>query len=269
MQKKIIIPAVIVIVLLLIGVGAFFAFGRGAKKEETAKKKPPVNEPVNVISLSERPYISLVPRADGKELTFNLATLPKSATEMEYELEYQAGTLLQGAFGSVDFSTEKPPVSKKILLGSCSAGGACSFHEDVQGGTITMKFRGEPNYALKDEWRFLPTKGAKGQFASRDSKFQITAAKTLDSSAFIVIMQTSGLPKEAPGEVVAGPYGIYPSAGLPSKGVIDISMRLSAESETATIYGWDGSSWVKFDTKLAEKVASSTVTPLSVFVAVK
>lgn len=268
MNKKIVIPAVIILLLLLIGIGAFFVFGRD-KKQETAKKKPPVNEPVNVISLEERPYLSLVPRNDGRELTFNIASLPKPASELEYELEYQAGTLLQGAFGSIDFETEKPPVSKKILLGSCSAGGACSFHEDVQGGTITTKFRGEPNYALKDEWRFLPTKGAKGEFASRDSKFQVTAGKVLDGSSYIIIMQTSGLPKQAPGEVVAGPYGIYPSSGLPTKGELDISMRLLADSETATIYGWDGSDWVEFDTELAEKVATATVTPLSVYIVVK
>jgi len=269
MSKKLLIPLIIVLALILVAGSIFFIIKGKNTAPAAATKRPPINEPVNVIDLVERPYITLTPRTDGRELTFYVANLPKIASDMEYELEYQAGTLLQGAFGSIDFAAEKPPVSKKILLGSCSAGGACSFHEDVQGGSITMQFRGQPNYGLKDEWRFLPTKGAKGKFASRDSKFQVSAAKVLDNSAFLIIMQTSGLPAAAPGQVLAGPYGIYPSSGLPSKGELDLTMRLSADSDTATIYGFDGGNWVKFDTKVADKEATATVDPLELFIAVK
>lgn len=236
------------------------------KPDPSPTPKPAINEPVNVIDVSQRPYINLTPRNDGREVTLTLHNLPKPATEMEYELEYQAGTLLQGAFGSVDLSSPNFPLDTKILLGSCSAGGACSYHEDVQGGTLILKFRAEANYALKDEWRYQPTADADGAFSSRDSKFQLET-EDLDNSNYVIIMQTSGLPESIDGTLLAGPYGLSASSGLPSDGVGELSLRLSEDLNTATIYGYNGSEWIAFDTAVEEKVATAQVDLLGVYIA--
>ncbi len=259
MKKTLLLLSIFVITLSLSGCSLF-------KKKKTAEatKKAPINEPVNVIDTTLRPFVSLVPSSNGRNITLNIDTLPKKAAEMEYELEYQAGTLLQGAFGSIDLSSI--PTSTDILLGSCSAGGACSYHEDVKGGSLTMKFRADENYALKTEWRYIPTNEADGQFSSRDSKLQIQAGKVLDKTPYVIVMQTSGLPSEIDGQVIAGPYGIFTSGNLPQDQTVEVSVRLSEDSQTATIHGWDGSSWQSFDTTVADKTATAEVDLMSVYV---
>jgi len=270
MSKKVLIIAAVVILLLVGAVtAAIFLLKPGKKSDDTTAKKPPINEPVNVIDLTDRPYVTLTPRADGKELTLSLFTLPLKASEMEYEMEYQAGTLLQAAFGSIDLTSQSVPLDKKVLLGSCSAGGACTYHQDVQGGNLTLKFRADQNYALKDEWRFIETKEAEGEYSSRDSKFQLKAADALDKTGYMVIMQTSGLPAKAPGDIIAGPYGIYPAGGIPDKSTADLSMHLSEDVTAATIYGYNGTDWVKFDTTVADKTATASVDLMPVFIVTK
>lgn len=260
-MKRKIIP-LILLTLTLTGCSLF-------KKKEKPKPtpKPEINEPVNIIDVGERPYISLSPRNDGKEVTLSLHNLPKAASEMEYELEYQSGSQLRGAFGSIDLTSPSYPVDTDVLLGSCSAGGACSYDEDVQGGTLILKFRADSNYALKNEWRYQPTNDARGQFSSRDSKFQLDAGKALNNSNYVITMQTSGLPAEIDGNLISGPYGLYASNSLPSDGVGELTMRLSEDSESATIYGWDGTKWVAFETTLDGKSATAEVDLLEVYIA--
>ncbi len=231
---------------------------------EPTPSPTPFNQPVNVIPVSERPYVSLSPNSSGRQLTLTLHNLPKSASELEYELEYQAGTLLQGAFGSL--TLDNLPATSDVLLGSCSAGGACSYHEDVQGGSLTLKFKGSDPYALKNEWRFQPASLAGGEFASRDSKFQLDAGRILNSSGFVIVMQTSGLPQEFNSQVLAGPYGIFTPSTLPT-GEVDITMRLNEAIPEAKIYGYDGQTWQSFPTTVDDKTATATVELLPVFIA--
>jgi hypothetical protein len=258
--------------LILLALSSLTLAGCGGKKtaeKPAASAKPaPINEPVNVIDLKERPFVQLSPRADGREIKVTLNDLKKDATSLEYELEYQAGTTLQGAFGSIDLTKDKPPTSKEVLLGSCSAGGKCTYNEGVTGGSITLKFRGPQNYVLKDEWRFQDAKKAKGEFSSQDAKFQVKAGKTLDASGFVITMQTSGLPKAIDGTVLSGPYGIFVSKEPAANSKLQISMRLSEDTKTAKIYGWQENNWVAFDTKVADKTATATVPLLPVYIAV-
>lgn len=261
-MKKLLTLALLLLVITNVSGCRLF---RRQQAEAEPTPKPAINEPVNVIPVTERPYLSLVPRNDGRELTLRLGELRKPATEMEYELEYQSGTLLQGAFGELDL-TGTAPFSTEILLGSCSAGGSCSYHEDVTGGTITSKYRGEENYALKDEWRFQATADAEGMFSSRDGKFQLDAGTALNRSAYVIVMQTAGLPSEIEGELLAGPYGVFPSNGLPQTGSGELLIRLNEDSQTATILGWDGSEWVEFETSVDGREATATVDLLEVYV---
>lgn len=228
-----------------------------------------ISEPVNLIDVSQRPYLSITPSANGRELTLSVGSLAKDASEAEYELEYQSGDLLQGAFGSFDFSSATLPASKEILLGSCSAGGACTYHENVTGGTLTMKFEGDETYAVKTEWRFIKSADADGQYSSRDGRFQIEAGTLLDRNSYIVVMNTSGLPSPSDRSLLAGPYGIFPSGNLPNSGEIELTVRLSEAGESATIIGWDGEDWVEFDTTIEDSSATATVDLLSTYIVVQ
>jgi len=263
--KKFLIPLIILLIIGL-GVGGFFFFKSQKSKTTKAPAETRIKEQVNVIDISARPYVSLTPRNDLREVSLTIHDIKQPADEAEYELEYQAGSLLQGVFGTIDLSGSLP-ITKDLLLGSCSAGGACTYHEDVKGGNLTMLFSGDENYAIKVEWNFIPTSDAKGKFSSKDAKFQLNAAKLLNSSSVVIIMQTSGLPEAAEGQVLSGPYGLYPSQSLP-KGKAELTMRLSQEAESATIMGWNGTKWVEFNTTLEGKSATATVDLLSVYIAV-
>ena len=76
---------VLVVVSLLAGTGFFLVRGRGGAGKVTPTPTP---EKMAVEApIEERPYVSLIPRADGRELTLSIAGI-KNATSLEYELAY-------------------------------------------------------------------------------------------------------------------------------------------------------------------------------------
>lgn len=265
-QQKV-IAAVMLVVLILVG-GGVFAFTRqskptGEQTQQTTQKKK-VSEPVNQIAVSERPYVQIIPQADGRNLELQVNTTPKPAESAEYELEYQAGTLLQGAFGLIEL--ESLPGSAKILLGSCSAGGACTYHTDVKGGTLVLKFSGPENYALKQDWRYFDNWGNKEtQFASKDAKFQLDS-KDLAKQRFIVVYNSPGYPEGVTGTVVSEPYSLTGSTALTGKA--ELTMRANEEG-ALKIMGYNGSTWKAFETTVDGKTATATVDLMELYLVVK
>lgn len=266
-QQQKVIAAVMLVVLLVIG-GGIFAFSRQSKAPveqtpQTAQKKK-ISEPVNQIAVSERPYIQILPQADGRNLILQVNSTPKPAESAEYELEYQAGTLLQGAFGLIEL--ESMPGTAKILLGSCSAGGACTYHTDVKGGSLVLKFSGPENYALKQDWRYFDNWGNKEtEFSSKDAKFQLTS-KELAKQRFIVIYNSPGYPEGLTGTVVSEPYSLTSSSAMTGKA--EVTMR-AAEEGALKIMGYDGKTWKSFETKVDGKSATATVDLMELYVVVK
>lgn len=267
-QKPVVIGAVVIAIILAI-VGGVFAFKTRTSQpeEEQTTERParkPISQPVNEISVSERPWVSITPKADGRNLSLTVHTVAKSATTAEYELEYQAGTLLQGAFGLLDLATV--PSSEEILLGSCSAGGACTFHEDIKGGTLVLSFEGDESYALKQEWRYFDNWGnAETQFASKDSKFQLESSD-LAKQRFVVIYNSPGYPEGLEGTPVSDPYSLTGSSAI--AGTADLTMRATEEGDL-TIMGFDGESWTSFETSTDGKTATAEVTLMDLYIVVQ
>jgi hypothetical protein len=262
-----VLAGAMLLVLVLVGGGVFALTRQNKPAEEqtqqtTQKKK--VSEPVNQIAVAERPYVQILPQADGRNLELQVNTTPKPAESAEYELEYQAGTLLQGAFGLVEL--ESLPSKVKILLGSCSAGGACTYHTDVKGGSLVLKFSGPENYALKQDWRYFDNWGNKEtQFASKDAKFQLDS-KELAKQRFIVVYNSPGYPEGVTGTVVSEPYSLTGSSAMTGKA--EVTMRANEEGNL-TIMGYDGSAWNSFETTVDGKTATATVDLMELYVVVK
>ena len=234
---------------------AFFLSGCLKKKVEKPAERPKVQETVNTAPLAERTYATLAFAAEsrhpvGRELTLTVAEA-KGASKIEYELEYQAGTLVQAGLGSITPADEEAPYKRDILLGSCSAGGACSYHQDVLGGTLLLRFKDSAVGNLKGEWNFYEP-GNDGNFSSRDGKFQLEAAKL--KNAFVVISQTLGLPKSVDGEVVAGPYYFETTATL--MGEMPATIRLAKEGN-ATLWHWDGKTYREIPSSATEKTLTA------------
>lgn len=230
---------------------------------EVSKKKK-ISMPTNIIEVSDRPYLVIKPLADGRNLEIIIMDLKKDATEMDYELEYQAGTLLQGAFGNIDITSI--PASVKILLGSCSAGGACTFHKNVKGGSLLTRFAGSgEEYALKSDWKYIDNAKREAEFSSKDVKFQIES-KDLGKQRFIVIFNTAGVPDGLEKTIVSDPYSLAVSGTLSGKATL--TMRAMEEGELM-IAGYDAGGWTMFDGKVDGKMIVAEVDLMDVYVVVK
>src|SRR5690606_23796821 len=102
----------------------------------------------------------------------------------------------------------------EVLLGSCSTGGTCSYDTDVSGGDAIVSLRGDESYAIKIAWRYQAVAEADSKFGSRDQKIQLTGDNLFSKSNYVIISETSGLPEPVEAEIVAGPFGVYPSQGI-------------------------------------------------------
>src|SRR3989344_797126 len=197
---KFIIPGIILLVILS------WLFWPGKKSETPTPTATKKLEEINKIALADRPFVTLTPRADGKEVTLTIDRV-KNADSVEYEMEYQAAELIQGVFGTINFADEPLPVEKSLLFGSCSRD-KCRYDEGVTGGSLTMRFDGgKEAYALKSEFNLQNMFDREGVFLSRDSQATLNVGRTgLPNNTFVVITGTMGLPTDVDGEVIAGPY---------------------------------------------------------------
>lgn len=259
-QKKLFIVAGIALLILVGGgFGAYKLMKKPAPAAPQIPQKKKITEPVNVIPVAERPVLHIEPGTDGRRITIVADAVKKEATLMDYEIEYNTENLIQGGTGQLDVT--KLPAKKEFLLGSCSAGGACTYHKDVTGGTLLARFQGPENYAVKTDWRFTDNKAKDKTFASKDAKFTITSDE-LKQVGYAVILNSPGFYKGLPGTLASDVYAVS-VAGSPSK-PLEVSVR-AAEEGSLKLYGWDGSSWKDLKGTAEGKVVKATSPLMQVY----
>lgn len=266
MNKNVVIVGGIIVAALVLGGGAYAwkknqTAGTAQKTAETPKKKK-ITDPVNVIAVDQRPYIEISPK-DTRNITIAIKELKKPATSADYELEYQTETNLEGAVGTLDVG--QLPALKEILLGSCSAGGACRYHEGVKGGTFLIKFGGAENYALKQEWKYIINTAKESALSSKDAKFQIDS-KALAKQSIVIIYNSPGYPK-TPGQVISETYVL--STLSPVKDKAKLTIRTNEEASSVAVMGWNGTSWQEFAAKADGKTVTADVDLMTAYVVVK
>lgn len=271
-KKKIIIFAGVACVLaIILAVIVLVRKGNSPEVETTQEpEKRRLSEPVNVIPVMERAYVSILPIADGRHLDISINHLNKEAESVEYELEYQSGTMLQGAMG--EMSLESLPAKEQIFLGSCSAGGACTYHTDISGGNLLLTFVGPENYALKTNWRYIDNSTRSSEVASWDAKFQLES-KSLASIRYMIVFNSPGIPggyeelSEEEFTIISDIYSFTTSSTVQGKG--EVSIRLTEDAGSAKIVGFNGSKWVKFDTTVEDKVAKAEVDLMELYTVIR
>lgn len=250
-KKMVIILSAIAALLVLIGI-FFLVKNRGANQESQEQgKKKTVLEPKNIILIEERPYVVLSPVAGGRDIDITVVEVKKPATEVEYELEYQSGTLLQG-FQEV-LSLETLPATTRKLFGSRSAGGAVTYHEDIKGGSLQLRFIGPENYVLKQDWRYFENENGASEFSSKDAKFQITSDDLADLD-LILIYNTPGYASGLEGTPVSEPYSLTSDKTL--SGQAEIVIRANEEGELK-LMGYDGSEWQEIESVVDGKTVTA------------
>jgi len=183
-------------------------------------------EVVREVELGMRPVVSLTPRSDGHWLDMKIEDIRVEAMSMDYELLYETATgITQGVPGTVKLEG-KTEVEREILLGSESSG-KFRYDEGVEGGTLTLRFRGDSGKLigkLTTEWH-LQT--GTDELTSMDGLFSFMLGRASDE--YFVTMESFGLFGEEL-TPVAGPYGVFSSdpelTGTPEMG--GTAMRYSA-----------------------------------------
>lgn len=267
-QKKIIIGSVVGVLILVLAGVSFWQYSKSqvVAEDESAPTKRRIVEPENIIPVNERPVIAVKPEADGRNVTITVSEVKKAATEAEYMLEYQTGTLVQAQQGLINLDTI--PVNEKILLGSCSAGGACTYHTEVRGGSLRTRFAdGNEAYALKSDWKYIENKDGESAFSSRDAFFQIDSPDLADQP-YLIIFNGSGYPTglESFGVPVSDPYHLAVSGRLEGEGTITLRAR---EEGSTKLLGWDGSEWIELEATAEGKSLTAEGPLLPLYIAVQ
>ncbi len=259
---KFIIPAV-----LVLGVLAWIFWPAKKKKVETTQTTSRKVEQINKLAIQDRPFVTLTPRADGREVTLEIDKVT-NATEAEYELEYTAGSMIQGVFGTIDFTQDEPPVNKDLLFGSCSKG-KCRYDENVSGGSLTIRFDGgdEP-YTLKSDFNLQLMADREGVFTSKDIKASLDVGTSLPSSTYVIVQNTMGLPAGIESEILVGPYAFIAATSPTLKGA-ELTIKSKDDLTEAKLMFWDGEAWEELDSEVGEGKISAPVSSLGTFVLVK
>lgn len=259
---KFIIPGVILLVVLA---WLFWPSKKNAPATQPSTKKM---EEINKVAVADRPFVTLTPREDGKEVSLSLSRV-KNAAKAEYEMEYQAAELIQGVFGTIDFDAKETEATKNLLFGSCSKD-KCRYDEGVTGGSLTIRFEGgsEP-YALKSDFNLQQMFDRQGKFVSRDGKATLdVGTKGLPDKTFVIIAGTMGLPAEINTEILAGPYSFL-AASSPALKAATIAIQIKDDLTGAKLMFWNGKSLSELKATAADGKISAPVTALGTFLVVK
>jgi hypothetical protein len=263
---------VVIVLIIILAAGGYFGYTKFLKKEKPEEEKRKVitkqRPAVNIIDIEKRPYVTLVPREDGNEVGLSIIDLKGREKLVEYELEYQAGSLLQGAGGRIDLAEEPLPVTKNLLFGSCSKG-KCKYDEDVSGGSLALYFENGEDYGVKGDFTIKQMSEAEGVFRSRDVKAELDVGEDgLGNSVFIIVASTIGLPEKVDGDVIEGPVGFF-TAGIEKIDDATLTFKTSKDIDSPLILAWDGSEWIEYEAEKEDGGYLTTVDMLATFVLVK
>lgn len=240
-MKKIILiitPILLIIISLLV----FKPFKKKVEPETPQNQFAGV--PVNQLERAQRPYIQIAASSGksytaGREIELTVDNL-NGYDSGEYTVEYLSGSTLQGFGGLIDLYPM--PFTQTKLLGSKSAGGSVTYHEDIKGGNLILMLVDQESAKtkLKSEWAFYQLNSQTKQASSRDAKFQLEATRAFASSGFMTIFDTMGLPEPLEGEYLSAPYQLISTTKLTSP--INFTLRLD-ENKPAKLMVYSNNSW--------------------------
>jgi len=227
-------PLLLVIpVLLIITVLLFFAYNKKEATDAVDESKLLINK----LEYSRRPLFLLTQHSTGKLLTLYLdqAGQLESAT---VDLEYLSGDLLKGARSKIS-SPGSESFSQAFLLGSCSAGGKCSFDKELVSGSSKLRLslkKETTQHILKGSFVFVDSE----EVTTTDGRFTYTPAT---STGYQLLVDTLGLPAGLDSD----PY-LYPLAITSTSSKISGDMVVKAKNITSVMV-YDGEEYQPIDFK--------------------
>ena len=132
---------IIIAVLLLVGAGGWFIFGRSGAGSSKVTPAPTDTPAAEQLSPDKQPRISLQFSSDAHYVTVNISNL--QADVLEYSLIYDAivkkNKINSGVSGGGKI-TGKSDYTQKQLLGSESSG-KFTYHESIQNAVMEVTLR--------------------------------------------------------------------------------------------------------------------------------
>lgn len=237
------LPLILFLIGVIVVVTAFFLV--------KGRKRQPAEDMGGValleLPLTQRPIASLTPSEDGHWLKFKVEKIVIDAVSLDYELLYKLPDgRTQGVPGTIKLERQKE-IERDLLLGSESSG-KFRYDEGVENGTFTLRFRDEKGRLVAKFLTEFHLQSGGNALSSVDGAFKYTLNKSSD--AFFVTMGTFGLPEEPPGDLFAGPYGIFSSLGEGNTGVVDLA--------GGRMFRWESGRW--------EELTNSNSASLGIFI---
>ena len=132
-----------------------------------------------------------------------------------------------------------------------------------------MRFKGgkEP-YTLKSDFNLQNMADKKGVFTSKDLRATLDLGTSLSSNAFVLILNTMGLPDTLKETVITGPYAFL-SSSSPALKNAEITFKSNKDLTDAKILFWNGDVWEELEVELGEGQISAPATSLGTFVLAK
>jgi hypothetical protein len=195
-NKKNLIIVVAACIALAAIIISFIAIKNSKKITENNKTIPTAKIGSElVLSDSEKPIISLIPRSDGHELKLKIENIPTNVTKIEYELIYSATdnglTMEKGVGDTVKITSSS--IEKDLLLGTASCTNGCKYKYDegIDSGTLSLYLYTDDNQSTTYETPFILITSADikkdGGFTLNTQDFSVKATTTAKSDYFVAI----------------------------------------------------------------------------------
>lgn len=208
----------------------------GKKSAPTEPQNNTQQRIINQLPIDQRPFVALFPHPSGKLVTLYIDK-PGDIKDAKLEIEYLSGNSLKGGRASLDFPTSLP-YTRSFLLGTCSAGGSCSFDTDLSTGTVKTSFKlGKDLHVLKDTFVFI-----NGPSQTSDLRAKFEPSKALIGRQ--ILSFTHGYPNQTNLQVTQP--GLILTSGNSNKIQGELSLKAPQASQ---LYYFDGQKYQELPTQ--------------------
>jgi hypothetical protein len=228
----------ILVVLLVLGIGVFFAFNaiRSARSPAPKVIEPKKEAPETML----RPYFFLSPRSDGKAFTIKVTKIPESS-KIDYEITYLTEGITQGIIGQVVPGQGKDFYQREHIFGTCSKN-VCKYDRNVEFGKWKANIETKENiYEMFSDWHLQKFDLAGGKIELAD-KFTIEVSKGgFKKTTWTISQENNSLPSSLPSglRVTAGPLSVGASDSLFGQAKLTIQLSQIPLNTTLKILFWD------------------------------
>ncbi|MFH1186684.1 MAG: hypothetical protein V1697_00760 [Candidatus Levyibacteriota bacterium] len=134
MNKKVLIPLIAIVIVILVGGGIYLS-----NQRNNSDSLPSIEPTIEVIPtiIPEDIGLTLSPGVDGKRVYMEIANT-NDITSVDYELSYTStDDIPRGAIGHIDIKNPGQKLKQEIILGTCSD--VCHYDKDIRDIKLVVK----------------------------------------------------------------------------------------------------------------------------------